>query len=1045
MSDVLDIIHRLTYEVNPQGLQSALSLVNSNREEIVRLQNVVKQLSADYAKTAATDIDSRKKIIDQINAHNRTIQQLNKTNDEAILNNQQLTAALQKEIGVIGLLNQQLETLRKNQKAATDPAEIAKINQQIAAAQARLQSLTAPPPPAPGSKTPNTFGALAGVNNIIRDAPFGIIGVSNNITQLTDAYAALVKETGSAGAATKVLLGSLTGPAGIAIGISLVTTLLTSLVQKYGSLDKAIQALLTSQTEEEKHQMLITKALQSSNKEFESAVGNVIELRDEIDLAKEGFLKKEEVLKHYNDTIGKTTGQVKNLDEAEQALQKNADAFIKFTLLKAAAHQAVESAAKKAFEAEMESRKSDKESAGGLATTFLKITGGGLFPSDQNQPAADTAINEAGRRNRDIAVKAANKQKEELEKIAKKFNEDAAKIAKGFNFDFFQGAEDPKKNGSEREIENAYAQKLQEMKAQLAAITASTFQADDTITAKVRAAVEKSQAEIDRLLKDKKLTSPQAATLKALASDIGDAELDKALRDYHDKIIDNQRKIDNELAKLAQEDADKHVALIVDDFDRQNAQIDQELTKQKEVYQRAMDDLLKDTEDKRKVGLLGPDPFSNDVIAAANVVRIKTAFNKLVDDLQQAADQRKGKLALSLFDTQSTIAKTSDDARLARISQKQAAETQEATTAFLDGKTTYKEYQEQLTKITNDAENKRRLIRRQELKEEIQLQKDKLKAARITATSDDERNAIQDKINQLEAQLADADAAIAKAKGDQQNQTDEKDQATLQKKISAYKSLEDAGVQAFQSILQAQQDQVNRSIDIEQTRVTRAQSIADRGNAKALQAEEQRLNQLQKQREKYARAQLAINAAQTLSQSILAVASAAGESGAGALVIVPAVIAAIAAGIGVVTSLSRDSSVGLFKGQVDLQGPGTKTSDSIPARLSRGESVITADATAKHREILEGMNAGRTYTMIDRDRIAAMTMSTVPTLPIPAAQSIAVMPAGGGMDTKGLEKRMLAVENAIKEIPATTVTLDEHGITANVQRLTHRQNLLKKL
>lgn len=297
----------------------------------------------------------------------------------------------------------------------------------------------------------------------------------------------------------------------------------------------------------------------------------------------------------------------------------------------------------------------------------------------------------------------------------------------------------------------------------------------------------------------------------------------------------------------------------------------------------------------------------------------------------------------------------------------------------------------------------------------------------------------------MEAQLADADAAIAKAKGDQQNQTDEKDQATLQKKISAYKSLEDAGVQAFQSILQAQQDQVNRSIDIEQTRVTRAQSIADRGNAKALQAEEQRLNQLQKQREKYARAQLAINAAQTLSQSILAVASAAGESGAGALVIVPAVIAAIAAGIGVVTSLSRDSSVGLFKGQVDLQGPGTKTSDSIPARLSRGESVITADATAKHREILEGMNAGRTYTMIDRDRIAAMTMSTVPTLPIPAAQSIAVMPAGGGMDTKGLEKRMLAVENAIKEIPATTVTLDEHGITANVQRLTHRQNLLKKL
>lgn len=44
------------------------------------------------------------------------------------------------------------------------------------------------------------------------------------------------------------------------------------------------------------------------------------------------------------------------------------------------------------------------------------------------------------------------------------------------------------------------------------------------------------------------------------------------------------------------------------------------------------------------------------------------------------------------------------------------------------------------------------------------------------------------------------------------------------------------------------------------------------------------------------------------------------------------------------------------KGIVNIDGPGTSTSDSIPSLLSRGESVIKADATAKYPDILEAMN-----------------------------------------------------------------------------------------
>lgn len=47
------------------------------------------------------------------------------------------------------------------------------------------------------------------------------------------------------------------------------------------------------------------------------------------------------------------------------------------------------------------------------------------------------------------------------------------------------------------------------------------------------------------------------------------------------------------------------------------------------------------------------------------------------------------------------------------------------------------------------------------------------------------------------------------------------------------------------------------------------------------------------------------------------------------------------------------------KGVIDLKGPGTKTSDSIPAKLSKGESVMTADETSSAGGILRDIRAGK--------------------------------------------------------------------------------------
>ena len=47
------------------------------------------------------------------------------------------------------------------------------------------------------------------------------------------------------------------------------------------------------------------------------------------------------------------------------------------------------------------------------------------------------------------------------------------------------------------------------------------------------------------------------------------------------------------------------------------------------------------------------------------------------------------------------------------------------------------------------------------------------------------------------------------------------------------------------------------------------------------------------------------------------------------------------------------------KGVIDLKGPGSKTSDSVNAKLSRGESVMTADETDSSMGILKDIRAGK--------------------------------------------------------------------------------------
>lgn len=196
----------------------------------------------------------------------------------------------------------------------------------------------------------------------------------------------------------------------------------------------------------------LNKSLDDSS--VKDAAKNVEELTINIDLAKKGFLDKDQVINQYNETIGKTTGLVSSLDEAEKELTANGDAYIRMTLYKAAANLALEDAAKQSLEAEKSRLKSLKEfssisdeiSASAKGTTGL---GDAMSPEEYKALQEKKTKSQQKRKSDEIKINedAANQNIN----IAKKFQEDAAKIAKDFDFNLFGDTKKAKENKTKQE------------------------------------------------------------------------------------------------------------------------------------------------------------------------------------------------------------------------------------------------------------------------------------------------------------------------------------------------------------------------------------------------------------------------------------------------------------------------------------------------------------------------------------------------------------------------------------------------------------------
>jgi hypothetical protein len=206
-------------------------------------------------------------------------------------------------------------------------ADINQAKQQLSslnkATQATGQSFTAMTP-----KVANGGNALMQFSRIAQDAPYGIIGIGNNLTATAEAFSYLKNQTGSTSGALKALAGSIMGTGGILLAVSLVTTAFTYMAQNGITVKDVYQRMTGSFNETANALSNIAKeANKSAQQEISTIKALVSVAQDETISRKERLIAVQELQKIYPAHFGNLRqeqvlyGNLKSvIDDVSQAL-----------------------------------------------------------------------------------------------------------------------------------------------------------------------------------------------------------------------------------------------------------------------------------------------------------------------------------------------------------------------------------------------------------------------------------------------------------------------------------------------------------------------------------------------------------------------------------------------------------------------------------------------------------------------------------------------------------------------------------------------------
>jgi hypothetical protein len=213
--------------------------------------------------------------------------------------------------------------------------------------------------------------ALQNLGRVAQDAPFGFIGIQNNIQPLLESFQRLKQESGSTGGALKALASSLVGGGGLLLAVSLVTSALTVLAQNPEKVAGALNYLSgvvdnATATQKKYNEALIET--QAEAKLEISTLESLIGIAKNENLSRNARLEALKAVKaEYPEQLNFLTLETVGSKEAAKAIDLLSD-----SLLRKAKIQAAEKLLGEAFVKQLQAT---TKSAVEQASTFSKVVG----------------------------------------------------------------------------------------------------------------------------------------------------------------------------------------------------------------------------------------------------------------------------------------------------------------------------------------------------------------------------------------------------------------------------------------------------------------------------------------------------------------------------------------------------------------------------------------------------------------------------------------------------------------------------------------------
>ena len=167
--------------------------------------------------------------------------------------------------------------------------------------------------------------ALSNLSRVAQDAPYGFIGIANNLNPLLESFQRLQSEAGGTGAALKSMAQGLMGPAGIGLALGAVSSLLVAFGPQIANFIKGVDA--AKQAED--------KFAQSLDKAKASASESGIKLQAYIGIAEDATLaddKRANALRFVIAELAKVNSAyastIKTTDQARAAVDLYTQALI---------------------------------------------------------------------------------------------------------------------------------------------------------------------------------------------------------------------------------------------------------------------------------------------------------------------------------------------------------------------------------------------------------------------------------------------------------------------------------------------------------------------------------------------------------------------------------------------------------------------------------------------------------------------------------------------------------------------------------------------